>query len=65
METMKGCLYCVRCDRAIPKEGLEDRAKQLVEMFGDGSLISGKCPVCGTVLVDMDEAEKTRKEKEG
>jgi predicted nucleic acid-binding Zn ribbon protein len=58
---MKGCLYCVRCDKSIPKEELEERAKRLFEMFGDRSLASGRCPVCGTTLIDMDEVEKKRK----
>ena len=58
---MKGCLYCARCDKTIPKEELEERAKRLFEMFGNESLLSGKCPVCGTVLIDMDEVEKKRK----
>ena len=58
---MKGCLYCARCDKTIPKEELEERAKRLFEMFGNESLLSGKCPVCGTVLIDKDEVEKKRK----
>lgn len=58
---MKGCLYCARCDKSIPKEDLEERARRLLEMFGSESLSSGKCPVCGTVLIDMDEVEKKRK----
>lgn len=58
---MKGCLYCVKCDKTIPKEELEERARRLLEMFGNESLSVGKCPVCGTVLIDMDEVEKKRK----
>jgi uncharacterized protein with PIN domain len=57
---MKGCLYCARCDKSIPKEELEERAKRLIEMFGNRSLESGRCPVCGTALIDMDEVERKR-----
>jgi len=57
---MKGCLYCARCDKSIPKEEFESRSKQLLEKFGNESLLSGKCPVCGTTLIDMDKVEKKK-----
>jgi len=60
---MKGCVYCPKCEKSVPKEELEERAKQLYAMFGDKSLATGRCPVCGTMMIDVDKAEEKRKKK--
>jgi len=58
---MKDCVYCARCDKSIPKDDLEKLSKELIEKFGNKSLLMGKCPVCGTTLIDMDKIDKMRK----
>jgi len=52
---MKGCVYCPRCDKSIPKEELEERSRQLIALVGNDSLSRGKCPVCGTGMIDTDK----------
>lgn len=52
---MKGCIYCPRCDKSIPKEELEERSRQLLALTGDDSLSMGVCPVCGTGMIDTDK----------
>ena len=57
----KGCVYCPRCDRSIPKEEIEERAKMLASMTGNNSLVKGRCPVCGTGMIDMDKVNPDKK----
>ena len=57
-QMMKGCVYCPRCDKSIPKDQLEERARQLLAMTGDDSLSMGRCPVCGTGMIDMDRVSR-------
>jgi uncharacterized Zn finger protein (UPF0148 family) len=57
---MENCIYCPKCDRSIPKEQMEERSKILNEVFGNKLLEEGKCPVCGTPMIDMDDVAKSR-----
>ncbi|MDH4123748.1 MAG: hypothetical protein OEV21_06680 [Thermoplasmata archaeon] len=59
---MKGCLYCPKCDKSVPKEELEQRAEQVRRMFGSESLKSGICPVCGTAMIDVDQVKGSARE---
>jgi len=58
----EGCVYCPRCDKSIPKEEIKERAKILAGI-GNDSLSKGRCPVCGTSMIDMDKVKS--KEKAG
>jgi ssDNA-binding Zn-finger/Zn-ribbon topoisomerase 1 len=55
---MKGCVYCPRCDKSIPKDQLEERSAQLIALSGSDSLKRGICPVCGTRMIDTDKVHK-------
>jgi len=55
---MKDCVYCPKCEKSIPKDQLEERARQLLAMTGNDSLSKGKCPVCGMRMIDVDAAKK-------
>jgi ssDNA-binding Zn-finger/Zn-ribbon topoisomerase 1 len=57
---MKGCIYCPRCDKSIPKEEIEERSRQLLALSGSDSLRKGVCPVCGTRMIDTDKVHKKR-----
>jgi len=58
---MKGCVYCPKCNKSIPKDELEERARQLINMVGNDSLLKGRCPVCGTGMIDMDKVSRDEK----
>lgn len=55
---MKGCIYCPRCEKAIPKDQIEERSRQLAAMTGNDSLSKGRCPVCGTSMIDVDRVKR-------
>ncbi len=55
---MKGCVYCPKCDKSIPKDEVEERSKQLKAMTGRDTLSKGICPVCGTRMIDMDKTKR-------
>jgi len=55
---MKGCVYCPRCDKSIPKDEFEERSAQLIALSGSDSLKRGICPVCGTRMIDTDKIQK-------
>jgi ssDNA-binding Zn-finger/Zn-ribbon topoisomerase 1 len=57
---MRGCVYCPKCDKSIPKEELEERSRQLKALIGNDSLARGKCPVCGTGMIDVDKTAHAR-----
>lgn len=57
---LKGCIYCPRCEKSIPKDELEERSRQLMAMVGNDSLERGVCPVCGTRMLDIDKVEKRK-----
>lgn len=44
-------MYCPKCEKTIPDEKLEEKAKRLAEQFNSDALAKGNCPVCGTKLV--------------
>ena len=48
-------MYCPRCDRTIKKDNLEQLNQELKNKFEVDSLEKGKCPVCGTALVDLSK----------
>jgi len=50
--------YCPKCDRTLPKEKVEEVDKQLRSMFGNASLSSLRCPVCGSDYVDLDKVKR-------
>ncbi len=56
----KGCIYCPKCDKSVPKEEIEERSQQLMALAGFDSLKQGVCPVCGTRMIDMDKVEKRK-----
>jgi hypothetical protein len=45
-------MYCPKCCKTIPDEKLDELGTKLVEQFGNDALTKGKCPVCGTRLLD-------------
>jgi ssDNA-binding Zn-finger/Zn-ribbon topoisomerase 1 len=51
-------MYCPKCDKTIEKERLEEVNRQLKGRFKNDSLEKGKCPVCSTELIDLDNARK-------
>lgn len=57
---MKGSIYCPKCNKSVPKEELEERARQLMAMIGIDSLSRGVCPVCGTRMIDLDKVESKK-----
>lgn len=60
---MKDCVYCPKCDRSIPKGEVEEKSLMLIKKFGIRSLEEGKCPVCGTDMIDMDDVAELREER--
>jgi len=60
---MIGCVYCPRCNRSVPKDKLAERSKELIDRFENTALEEGRCPVCGTDMIDIDEVERTRGER--
>jgi uncharacterized protein with PIN domain len=48
-------MYCPRCDRTIKDEKLEKLNAELKQKFDQDSLEHGKCPVCGTPLIDLSK----------
>jgi hypothetical protein len=42
----------------FPKEKVEEVDKQLRSMFGNASLSSLRCPVCGSDYVDLDKVKR-------
>jgi len=49
--------YCPKCDRTIPKDRLGEIDSELRKRFGNTSLSSLSCPVCGTQLIDLDSVK--------
>ena len=45
-------MYCPKCNKTIPDEVVEGKAKQLKDRFGTDELARGVCPVCHTKLID-------------
>jgi len=50
--------YCPKCDRAIPKERLEERDEELRTRFGVSKLSDLRCPVCDTEFIDLDKCKE-------
>lgn len=61
---MENCIYCPKCDRSIPKDEVAERSRKLIEMFDNRSLEKGKCPVCGTIMIDIDEVATSKESGE-
>ncbi len=57
--------YCPRCDRTIPKDRVAEADAELRAMFGDSSLSSLKCPVCGSDFIDLETVRDGGKEHVG
>jgi hypothetical protein len=53
-------MYCAKCGKSIKKERLEEIRKQLIEKYGRDPIGNGLCPVCGTPLVDVEEARRKK-----
>jgi uncharacterized protein with PIN domain len=53
-------MFCAKCNRTIKKERLESIRKELQERYAEDSLEKGRCPVCGTALLDMDEVRRKK-----
>ncbi|MDD1746172.1 MAG: hypothetical protein LUQ16_00240 [Methanomassiliicoccales archaeon] len=53
-------MYCAKCDKSIKKEKLESIRKELVDRYHRDPLGEGLCPVCGTPLVDVEEARRKK-----
>ncbi|MBN1109535.1 MAG: hypothetical protein JXA45_02115 [Methanomassiliicoccales archaeon] len=52
-------LYCPRCNKSIDKAKVEEIDARLMKEFQNDFLRRGRCPVCGTPLIDTDkEAEE-------
>lgn len=49
--------YCPKCDRTILKDRLEKIDSELRTKFGNTSLSSMSCPVCGMQLIDLDSVK--------
>ncbi len=47
-------LHCPRCNRNIDKAKVEEIDARLMSDFKNDSLRRGRCPVCGTLLIDTD-----------
>ena len=47
-------LHCPRCNKSIDKAKIEEIDARLMNTFQNDSLRRGKCPVCGTPLIDTD-----------
>jgi len=48
-------LHCPRCKKNIDKAKLEEIEARLMNDFHNDSLRRGRCPVCGTPLIDTDK----------
>jgi len=55
-------MYCPRCERTISKERMERVERELRERFGNDALSRGRCPVCGTPLIDLEERKDEDRE---
>lgn len=53
-------MYCAKCGKSIKKEKLEAIRKELIEKYQRDPLGKGVCPVCGTPLVDVEEARRKK-----
>ncbi|MCU0861921.1 MAG: hypothetical protein MUE65_06360 [Methanomassiliicoccales archaeon] len=53
-------MYCPKCDRTIKKERLEALRKELAERYQRDQLEKGRCPVCSTPLLDLEEVRRKK-----
>jgi uncharacterized protein with PIN domain len=51
-------LHCPRCNKNIDKAKVEEIDARLMKEFQNDSLRRGRCPVCGTPLIDTDKKVK-------
>ncbi len=50
--------YCPRCDRALPKDRVEQADRELREKFGVVKLGELRCPVCDSEYIDLEKVAK-------
>lgn len=50
--------YCPKCDRAIPKEKVDERDAELRAKYGVSKLSNLRCPVCDCEFIDLDKCKE-------